>query len=1041
LENNESLPVQDLLVDFQLYSNTFRGSWVTTNSNFNNFDGYAKNLESLRQAGPFRLEKIIAQGGAGIIYLGVQETPLRRVAAVKVMRSGIESRHIRERFDSERQALAEMNHPNIESIFDAGTTDDGRPWFAMPYIDGSPITVHCDDEQLAIRERVILFLEVCAGISHAHAKGIIHRDLKPGNILVARRDGQCIPKIIDFGIAKYREDDADSLRDMTAHGVFLGTLAYTSPEQATLGSAHADVRSDIFSLGTLLHELLCGVSHLMLDPRQAGLSDLARFEPVRMSQKFLALEQTDAPRAEVIATRRLTTPAGLARSLRGDLDSIVMTALNPNPDRRYGTVEGLADDLRRMLDGRPVEATLPTRGYLISRFVQRHRIETIAVTSAVAIVFAALTTVSIMLLRERSMSSRLEHALMLSSLAVADEKLSHDEFSGARAALEVAPPSQRKFEWNYRMRKTNSAIRTSDAFGAQEYWLRYSPDGKLIAIVAGVIQIIDAQTFKILQTCELQRSKDGNQEVWWVEWSPDATHIAGGSTDGSIALWDVATGKRVAERISGDSASIGAWIDDTTIAAGSTQRGILFLDAHTLEQRLSSEPLPGGRMVAIEHAKNGPTFALTNGELGAFDTQTLKALWRLTLKGSAVGLALSPDGNRLAVTYRSQLPMTIHDASSGALLQVVAGSDGAWCARWSPKGAILWTGGFDQRVLAFNGSTYELERTFGGSTGQIWSIDSAEEGFALCGGVDSRLREWKIDFDPARRELALGTNSLKRCTFTADGKRAYVSNDIGSIYAVDLVTMTTLWSLPSPGPIAGLRSLKDGVLTTVGNNGAVRLVNEATGEVTQEVALNAYCDCASVSSDGSTLAVARGNKIIAIALRTAEEKWNATIVDGTVNRLVFSNDDSKIAASVPGGPLELLDMKTGEVIRILKMGESRMDCAFSADGQSIWTCTQESLYEVTQIDVASGEKIGQFGQLQSPGRRLTLAARAPRGAVQSTPGITKVFEPGREDDLLSIVPRDDKPTIPFFAPNGDRLLLLRGDGVLECLDGSPIETK
>lgn len=1033
--------MQHLFADLQLYLNAFRGSWVTTNSNSNNSDSHAENLEPLRQAGPFRLEKIIAQGGAGIIYLGVQETPLRRVAAIKVMRSGIESRHIRERFDSERQALAEMNHPNIESIFDAGTTEDGRPWFAMPYIDGSPITVHCDDEQLAIRERVILFLEVCAGISHAHAKGIIHRDLKPGNVLVARRDGQCIPKIIDFGIAKYREDDADSLRDMTAHGVFLGTLAYTSPEQATLGSAHADVRSDIFSLGTLLHELLCGMSHLMLDPRQAGLSDLARFEPVRMSQKFLALEQTDAPRAEKIAQRRSTTPAGLARSLRGDLDSIVMTALNPNPDRRYGTVEGLADDLRRMLDGRPVEATPPTRGYLISRFVQRHRMETIVVTSAVAIVFAALATVSIMLLHERSMTSQLEHALMLSSLAVADENLSHDQFSGAKAALEVAPPSQRKFEWNYRMRKTDSAIRTSDPFIAQEYWLRYSPDGKLIAIVAGVIQIIDAQTFKILQTCELQRSKDGNQEVWWVEWSPDATHIAGGGTDGSIALWDVATGKRLAERISGDSAWIGAWIDDTTIAAGSTQRGVLFLDAHTLEQRLSSEPLPGGRMVAIEHAKNGPTFALTNGELGAFDTQTLKAIWRLPLEGSAVGLALSPDGNRLAVTYRSQLPMTIHDASSGALLQVVAGSDGAWCARWSPKGAILWTGGFDQRVLAFNGSTYELERTFGGSTGQIWSIDSAEEGFALCGGVDSRLREWKIDFDPARRELALGSHSLKRCTFTADGKRAYISNDIGLIYAVDLVSMTTLWSLPSAGPIAGLRSLKDGVLITVGNNGAVRLVNEATGEVTQEVALNAYCDCAAISSDGSTLAVARGNKIIAIALRTAEEKWNTTIVDGTVNHLVISNDNSKIAASVSGRPLELLDMGSGRLLHSFNMGDSRMDCAFAIDDQSVWTCTQESLYEVTQMDVASGEKIGQFGQLQSAGRRLTLAAYSPRGAVQSSPGITKVFEPGEEDDLLSIVPHGDKPTIPFFAPSGDRLLFLRGDGVLECLDGSPIETK
>ena len=1033
--------MQDLFADLQLYLNTFRGSWVTTNSNSHNSDNHAKNLESLRQAGPFRLEKIIAQGGAGIIYLGVQETPLRRVAAIKVMRSGIESRHIRERFDSERQALAEMNHPNIESIFDAGTTEDGRPWFAMPYIDGSPITVHCDDEQLAIRERIILFLEVCAGISHAHAKGIIHRDLKPGNILVARRDGQCIPKIIDFGIAKYREDDADSLRDMTAHGVFLGTLAYTSPEQATLGSAHADVRSDIFSLGTLLHELLCGVSHLMLDPRQAGLSDLARFEPVRMSQRFLALEQTDAPRAEVIATRRLTTPAGLARSMRGDLDSIVMTALNPNPDQRYRTVEGLADDLRRMLDGRPVEATPPTRGYLISRFVQRHRIETIAVTSAVAIVFAALTTVSIMLLRERSMSSRLEHALMLSSLAVADEKLSHDEFSGARAALEVAPPSQRKFEWNYRMRQTDSAIRISDELPGQVYWLRYSPDRKKIAVVGGPIQVLDAESLRVIRTFELSKPRSELQEVWWVAWSPNGERIAGGALNGVIAVWDVATGNRIAERKADSVTSIGNWIDDSTIVVGGTGQSILFLDSNSLALQGTIESIAGERLVAFEHHVGGPIFALTNSKLYALDRTKRIILWEVPVKANAVGLAIDPTGGRLAITYRSQLPVTIHDALNGALIDTVEGSNGAWCARWSPKGGTLWTGGFDQRILAFNGTTYVSERTFGGSPGQIWSIDSAEEGFAMSGGMGARLREWKIDFDPARRELALGTNSLKRCTFTADGKRAYISNDIGSIYAVDLVTMTTLWSLPSPGPIAGLRSLKDGVLITVGNNGAVRLVNEATGEVTQEVALNAYCDFAAISSDGSTLAVARGNKIIAIALRTAEEKWNTTIVDGTVNHLVISNDDSKIAASVSGRPLELLDLGSGRLLHSFNMGESRMDCAFSVDDQSVWTCTQESLYEVTQMDVASGEKIGQFGQLPSAGRRLTLAARAPRGAVQSIQGMTKVFEPGREDDLLSIVPNGDKPTIPFFAPNGDRLLLLRGDGVLECLDGSPIETK
>ena len=1008
---------------------------------FHESDNPSEHFDFLRQAGPFRLEKIIAQGGAGIVYLGVQEKPLKRLAAVKVLRSGIESKNIRERFDAERQVLASMHHPNIEGIFDAGTTEDGRPWFAMPYIDGSPITAHCDDEQLAIRERVILFLEVCAGISHAHAKGIIHRDLKPGNVLVAHRDGQCIPKIIDFGIAKYPEEGLDSTRFATAHGVFLGTLAYTSPEQATLGSAHADARSDVFSLGTLLYEILCGVSHLMLDPRQAGLSDLARFEPVRMSQKISALEQNDAPRAEKIAQRRSTTSAGLVRLLRGDLDSIVMTALDPNPDRRYGTVEGLADDLRRMLDGRPVEATPPTRGYLISRFVQRNRIETVVVTSAVAIVLAALVTVSMMLMRERSMSSQLEYALMLSSLAVADEKLSNSEFSGAKAFLEVAPIWQRKFEWNYRMRLTSSAIRVGDELPGQVYWLRYSPDRKTIAIVGGPIQVLDADSLKVIRTFELTKLADELQEIWWVAWSPNGARIAGGALNGVVAVWDVATGNRIAQRMPDGVTSIGHWIDDSTIVIGGTGGKIQFLDADSLELQETIESIEGERLVAIEHHMAGPIFALTSSTLYALDRNTRAILWNVPMKGNAVGLAMDPSGGRVAITYRSQVPATIHDASTGAVVAQVKGSNGAWCVRWSPKGGTLWTGGFDQRILAFDGSTYELKRSFGGSPGQIWSIDSAEEGFALSGGVDSHLHEWGLDFDLARRELTLGPAALKRCEFTADGQRAFISDDTGSIYSVDLVTMTTLWSLPSPEPIAGLRSLKDGVLLTVGKSGAVRLVNEATGEVTQEVALNAYCDCAAVSSDGSTLAVARENKIIAIALRTGEEIWSAIIPDGAVNHLVISNDDSKIAASVSKLSLELLDMKTGAVIWISNMGESRRNCAFAFDNQSIWTCTQESMYELTQLDIASGQKIGQFGNLQSAGRELTLAAKAPRGAGQSIQGITKVFEPGREDDLLSIMPLSDKRAIPFFAPGADRLLFLREDGVLECLDGSPIQEK
>ena len=438
---------------------------TTTSQN----DNPASPAPTLGTAGPFRLESIIAQGGAGTVYRGVQESPLRRVAAVKILRDGIASQHIRQRFDAERQLLTKMHHPNVEGIFDAGTTDDGRPWFAMPLIDGAPITVHCDGERLLLRDRLMLFLEVCSGVSHAHAKGIIHRDLKPGNILVERHEMAAIPKVIDFGIAKFRELDTLGASDMTAHGAFLGTLAYASPEQAAMGSACADARSDVFSLGALLHELLSGLSHHTTDLEKLGMFELSRFEPTQMSKRLAVLAASDSARVEKIAARRSTTGTALERELRGDLDAIVMTALDSDPDRRYRTVDALASDVRRMLEGRPIEATPPTRFYLLSRLVKRNRIASVAIVAALATLFVAVGVLSWMFVRQRAVSESLAATSYYASMAAADGAFERGDAYSARAVLERAPVSLRQFEWNYSMRLADSTVRKSEKFGGQSY--------------------------------------------------------------------------------------------------------------------------------------------------------------------------------------------------------------------------------------------------------------------------------------------------------------------------------------------------------------------------------------------------------------------------------------------------------------------------------------------------------------------------------------------------------------------------------------------
>jgi Tol biopolymer transport system component/predicted Ser/Thr protein kinase len=327
----------------------------------------------------------------GIVYLAEQDAPLRRKVALKLVKRGMDSKEVLARFDTERQALALMEHPGIARVIDAGTAEDGRPYFVMEYVDGLPITEHCDRRELLTRERLELFAEVCDAAEHAHAKGIVHRDIKPSNVLVAEQEGRARPKIIDFGVAKATAQRLTEETAFTSLGVMIGTPGYMSPEQSDASEADVDARSDVYSLGILAYELLVGAPPF--DPRhlrQAGWAEMLRIireeEPQRPSARLSGLGDT----ATDVAKARQTSPLALSRELRGDLDWITLKALQKDRGRRYASAAELAADVRRHLHDEPVSAGPPGILYRMRKALRRHRVvvATAAATTAAAGIIA-----------------------------------------------------------------------------------------------------------------------------------------------------------------------------------------------------------------------------------------------------------------------------------------------------------------------------------------------------------------------------------------------------------------------------------------------------------------------------------------------------------------------------------------------------------------------------------------------------------------------------------------------------------------------------
>ena len=741
-------------------------------------------------AGRYTLVDVLGEGGMGTVYLARQTEPVQRDVAVKVIKAGMDTQAMLARFDAERQAQALMDHPNIARMYDGGVTAAGQPFFVMEYVRGTPITRFCDAQRLTPKARLELFVAACRAVQHAHQKGIIHRDLKPTNVLVTEVDGRPTPKVIDFGLAKAIGGWLTGQSLGETRGV-VGTPEYMSPEQANPSSHDLDVRTDVYALGTILYELLAGSPPL--DTKQLGgatvlemLRQVREVDPPRPSAR---LSSSDA--LPDIAANRNTDPARLRLLVRGELDWVVMKALEKDRSRRYESAHSLALDVQRYLAGEAVSAAPPSTGYLLGKFLRKYRGPVLAAGLFVlALVLGLVGTSWGMWRANRAREEEVRQRQAerweryRSNLVAAASAFQIHNVAAARDALDAAPPEYRNWEWQHFQQQLDTAdVVLRGPAGLRRS--RFSSDGSKAVLLGGDerVYLLDLRAGTMTGPLAIEG------RLQHVDLSPNGKILAGILADHTVALYDL-VGNRprtVVGRSPDPAGALQFSPDGTRLAATSTNRTIGVWDAATGNELLvlrghESSPWslvfsPDSRRLASAGSKDRT--------VRLWDANDGRSLAVLTGHASDVAQAVfSPQADRLlsCEKYPSNV-LRLWDAATGKLLAVLHGhANEAMSLAFSPDGRRIATGSYDQTIRFWDGHTGQPLATLRGHKGWVVSVAFSPDGRRLASASqDQTVRLWDAATGEPLAVLHGHTSECRDVRWTPDGADVMVGATDGSI--------------------------------------------------------------------------------------------------------------------------------------------------------------------------------------------------------------------------------------------------------------------